>query len=57
MTTVTLNNKQIDMAAARMLMDDDICEKIHGSVDNDQQFIDAYVDAHLVKYGTPFVLN
>jgi hypothetical protein len=47
----------IDMQAARQLMDDDMCEKIHGTVETEQEFFDAYVKAHEEKYGEEFVIN
>ena len=45
------------MAVARNLMDDDLCEQIHGTVDTDQEFFDAYVIAHAEKFGEAFVIN
>lgn len=44
------------MDAARNLMDDDLCEQIHGTVDTDQEFFDAYCKLHEQKYGEPFEL-
>jgi hypothetical protein len=55
MTAVTYNGKTIDLAAARMLMDDELCETIHGTVGTDQEFMDAYIAAHYSQYGTEFV--
>ena len=57
MTRIIYNNQEYDMGAARMLMDDDICEQIHGTVDTDQEFFDAYVKAHKEKFGEEFVIN
>lgn len=57
MTKVIYNDQPIDFDAARMIMDDDICEAIHGTVDTDQEFMDAYSEAHHDKYGVEFVLN
>jgi len=54
---IEYNGKTFDMDAARNLMDDDLCEKIHGTVDTDQQFFDAYVKAHAEKFGEEFVIN
>ncbi len=57
MDAVTFNGREIDMDAARMLMDDDLCEAIHGTVDTDQEFFDAYLEAHQEKFGEPFAFN
>lgn len=57
MHAVTYNGKSIDLDAARNLMDDELCEKIHGTVDTEQEFMDAYAAAHLAKYGEEFVFN
>ena len=54
---VTFEGRKIDLTAARELMDDDLCEQIHGTVDTDQQFLDAYLAAHEAKYGQPFSFN
>jgi len=52
MTIVTLNGKEIDFDAAVNLMDDEIREELNGSADwvSEQQFLDAYVEAHAAKY-------
>ena len=55
MNAVTYNGKTIDLDAARALMDDELCEAIHGTVDTEQEFMDAYAAAHAKKYGTEFV--
>lgn len=52
---VTFDGKTIDLDAARMLMDDELCEAIHGTVDTEQEFMDAYAAAHETKFGQPFV--
>ena len=57
MTNVILNGYPIDMEAARILMDDELCDAIHGTVDTEQEFLDAYLAAHEAKYGEPFILN
>jgi hypothetical protein len=54
---VEFEGKSIDLMAARMLMDDDLCEKLHLTVDSEQEFFDAYLAAHLKKYGVDFVFN
>ena len=55
MNAVTYNGKTIDLDAARMLMDDELCEAIHGTVETEQEFMDAYAAAHEAKYSTDFV--
>lgn len=52
---IELNGREVDLGAARELMDDDLCEAIHGTVETEQEFVDAYLAAHEAKYGTPFV--
>lgn len=49
---VTLNGKTIDFDAAVTLMDDDIREDLHNKMApcTDQEFLDAYVQAHAAKY-------
>jgi hypothetical protein len=54
---VTINGLEVDLAAARMLMDDDLCDQIHGTVQTEQEFVDAYLSAHLKKYGVPFAFG
>ena len=55
MSKVILDGREIDLDAARQLMDDELCEQIHGTVDSDQEFLDAYIPAHEEKFGAPFV--
>lgn len=57
MSIINYNGHQYDMAAARMLMDDGLCEQIHGTVETEQEFFDAYVKAHAEKFGEPFVIG
>lgn len=57
MSKVNYNGEVIDMAAARMLMDDEICEQIHGTVETEQEFMDAYAEAHEEKFGEEFAFN
>ena len=57
MTKITYKCREYDMDAARNLMDDEICERIHGTVDTVQEFFDAYVKAHAEKCGEEFVIN
>ena len=57
MSIITINGQEFDMAAARNLMDDELCERIHGTVVTNQEFVDAYLRAHFEKYGEDFVVN
>ncbi len=56
-TTINYNGHEFAFDAARNLMDDDICESIHGTVDTEQEFFDEYVERHLEKYDEEFVIN
>ena len=58
MSKVLLNNVSIDMDVAINLMDDEIREYLHnlGIYDDDQSFLDAYVQAHLAKYNVNFTI-
>ena len=49
---VTLNGKTIDFDAAVNLMDDENREDLHNKMApcTDQEFMDAYVEAHAAKY-------
>lgn len=49
---VTMNGKTIDFDAAVNLMDDEIREDLHNKMApcTDQEFMDAYVQAHAAKY-------
>ncbi len=57
MNSVKYNGKTIDLDAARALMDDEICEVLHGMVDTEQQFMEEYAKAHEEKYGVEFVFS
>jgi hypothetical protein len=57
MNAVTYNGKTIDLDAARMVMDDEICESIHLTVETEQEFMDAYAKAHVAKFGEEFAFN
>lgn len=52
-TKVTLNGNDIDFDAAVMLMDDGLREKLHADMApcTEQQFLDAYAQAHAEKFG------
>lgn len=57
MTQIEINGQLFDMDAARQLMDEELCEAIHGTVKTEQEFADAYCKAHYAKYGDLFVIN
>ena len=57
MGKIIYNDHEFDFDAARNLMDDELCEQIHGTVETEQDFIDAYAKAHAHKYGDEFVVN
>jgi len=46
MKTIMYNGNIFDVEAARNLMDDDLCDRIHGTVSTEQEFFDAYLIAH-----------
>lgn len=49
----------IDFRAAVALMDDDICDDLHAEIApcSDQDFFEAYEDAHEEKYGEEWELS
>jgi hypothetical protein len=49
--------EMIDLDAARVLMDDDLANEVHATVESDQEFMDKYAIAHAARYGVDFVLN
>ncbi len=55
MNVVIYNGEVIDLDAARVLMDDDLCESIHGTVESEQEFMDSYTAAHKIRFGANFV--
>ena len=57
MRKVMYFGEMIDLDAARMLMDDDLANEVHATVESDQEFMDEYSIAHAAKYGVDFVLN
>lgn len=56
-TKIVYNGQEFDVDAARNLMDDDICEQIHNTVESEQEFFDTYIEAHADKFGEDFVIN
>lgn len=55
--TITYKGQEYDVGAARALMDDNLVDEIHGTVETEQEFFDAYVKAHEDKFGEEFVVN
>nr|DAH24674.1 MAG TPA: hypothetical protein [Caudoviricetes sp.] len=55
---VTYNNTQVDFEAAVNLMDDEIREALHMEMApcTEQEFFDAYCEAHEEKYGEEFAI-
>lgn len=61
MSKVILNGRSVDFDAAVNLMDDELRERLHSTVDWDaddaksyQNFINAYAVAHAEKFGEDF---
>lgn len=48
---VMLNGSMVDFGACVNLMDDEIREELHAEgIDNEQEFIDRYVEMHADKF-------
>ena len=58
MSKVLLNNVLINMDVTINLMDDDLREYLHnlGIYEDDQSFLDAYVQAHKSKFNENFTI-
>jgi hypothetical protein len=56
-TRVIVNGKEFALDVVRNLMDDELCERIHGTVDTDQEFVDAYCALHAEAFGGEFQVN
>lgn len=56
---VELNGRQVFFSSAVVLMDDDLREYLHSQIApcGDQEFLDAYAEAHLAKFGEEFQVN
>lgn len=54
---IIVDGEVFDLDAARNLMDDELCEQIHGTVETDQEFVDAYLVAHKAKFDEDFTVN
>jgi hypothetical protein len=53
------NGRPVSYEAAVNLMDDELRELLHANLVpcSEQEFYDAYLDAHLVKYGEEFRID
>lgn len=58
-THVEYKKQQVAMDVAVEMMDDVIRERLHDEIApcTDQEFFDAYVEAHLKKFGEEFLFN
>lgn len=56
MAKVLLNGYEVDYDAAVSMMDDELREELHNKLApcSDQEFMDAYVEAHQAKFGEQF---
>lgn len=60
MKTVILNNTEVSFDACVEMMDDELREKVHSSIDfsmgepTEQEFLEAYCKEHFDKYGVEF---
>lgn len=69
MNKVIVNGREVDFVAAVSLMDDEIREDIHSTIEGtrdpaypsvvctNQEFVDAYCVAHAAKFGKDFVIS
>jgi hypothetical protein len=57
MSKITYDGQAFDMEEVRSQMDESLAEGIHGTVDTDQDFFDAYLLAHNEKFGERFVVR
>lgn len=55
---IDLDGREVDYGSAVALMDDDIREGLHVALApcSEQEFFDAYLIAHYVKYGEYFTV-
>lgn len=56
MAKVLLNGYEVDFDAAVSMMEDELREELHNKLApcSDQDFIDAYAEAHQAKFGEQF---
>ena len=57
-TKVVVNGNTVDMEAAVNLMDDDLREQLHTELApcSEQEFVDAYAEAHEEKFSEVFTV-
>lgn len=46
-----------DMSVVANLMDDELREQLHGTIEDPQEFVDAYREAHVEKFGEEFCVD
>lgn len=52
---VMLNGYEVEFDACVELMDDEIREELHAeNIESEQEFVDAYCEKHMHKYGEDF---
>lgn len=54
---VLINGQEFDMEAVALLMDDELRERIAGTVEDEQEFVDVYRVMHAQKFGEVFSIN
>jgi hypothetical protein len=54
---IEYNGHYYDFASVVNLADDEICRDISGMYDNDQEWVNAYVNAHKTKFNEAFAIN
>lgn len=57
MKVINMNGTGINYEAAVELMDNELRERIFGTVDSEQEFFTAYEKAHAEKYGEEWELS
>lgn len=55
---VQVGGKEFDLDAVVNLMDADLREMLHGyHYNSEQEFVDAYAEHHMAKFGAEFIVN
>ena len=57
MNVVNMNGAEINFESAVVFMDDEIRERICGTVETEQEFFAAYEKAHAEKFGEEWELS